>query len=234
MKLIVLDTETSDLDPAKGAQVLELAWVEVTKEEQGWQPTFVTDCYIQYSGPISPHAHAVHHINPEKLTKEQGALTIEDAIKFLQSHIDNETILVAHFAEFDRKFFPQITRQWLCTYRIAKHIWPEAPGHGNQVLRYWLNLDITKIAPQIIHRRPHEALYDVATTTAILLKMLERYPPEELFIISNSPLRLQKINFGKHKGAAFDQVPHDYLKWLRQRPDLEEDLKHTIDSILQP
>ena len=234
MKLMILDTETSDLDPARGAKVLELAWIELVQEDRLWKPTFSTDFYIQYQGPISPHAHATHHIDPLMLTAERGAHPFDEAIKFLLEHIEPDTIMVAHFASFDKAFFPQITRPWICTYRSAKHVWPAAPGYSNQVLRYWLNLNLNKIEPKIEYRRPHQALYDAATTTGILLKMLEVHTPERLLHLSQAPLRLQKINFGKHKGMDFDLIPRDYLQWLRQRPDLEDDIKHTIDSILQP
>lgn len=233
MKLIVLDTETSDLDPSKGAEVLQIAWIEVELTGEGWAPTFSTDYYIEYEGDISPHAMAVHHIPAERLSRKQGATERSEAYKFLLSHIQPDSIMVAHYAEFDSKFFPQITRPWICTYRSARHIWPTAPGYSNQVLRYWLGTNIFKIASAVQHRHPHEALYDAATTTTILLKMLETHTPEQLLAFSNTPVKLKKIGFGKHRGQDFNSLPHDYLRWLRNNTQ-NEDVKHTIDEILPP
>jgi exodeoxyribonuclease X len=231
MKLIVLDVETSDLDPAKGAEVLELAWVEVELTNEGWKPAFVTDYYIEFSGQVSPKARAIHHITPEKLTKEHGAVERITAFKFLLDHIQSDTLMVAHNADFDSKFFPQITRPWICTLRAARHIWPNSPGYSNQVLRYWLNIDISNISPNVQHQHPHQAFYDAATTASILLRMLENHTPEQLLVLSKQPVRLKTIGFGKHRGQEFSTIPLDYLRWLRSTTK-DEDVKHTIDSMI--
>jgi exodeoxyribonuclease X len=231
MKLIVLDTETSDLDPDKGAEVLQLAWIELQKINEVWQPTFSTDYYIEFHGQIAPKAHAVHHIPPERLTKERGAIGREEAFNFLLQHIDSDSLMVAHNVDFDSKFFPMVTRPWICTFRAARHIWPNALGYSNQVLRYWLDLDIFKISAAVQHRFPHEALYDAATTTSILLRMLENHTPEQLLALSSRPVRLKTIGFGKHKGQEFSTIPLDYLRWLRSNTK-DEDVKHTIDSMM--
>jgi exodeoxyribonuclease X len=233
MKLIVIDTETSDLDPAKGAKLLELAWMEIEQDGPVWKKTFHTDYYFQHTGPISPQAHAVHHIPVCKLTKQSGAYDRETGIKFLLEHIQPDSILVAHNAAFDSKFLPEVTRPWLCTIRLAKHIWPEAPGYSNQVLRYWLNINPVDIEPMVKHKHPHQALYDVATTTGLLFKMLEKHTIEQLMVMSNSPVRLKALNFGKHKDTPIDQVPVDYLQWMRKQGNLDSDLAYTIDSVLQ-
>ena len=237
MKLFVIDTETSDLEPSRGASILELAWMEISFD-QIWEPSNWSSSYIQYTGPINPHALAAHHIRADKLTEERGAVRRDQAVSWLAKHLEKDSILVAHNIDFDAKFLPELKHPWICTFRSAKHIWPEAPGYGNQVLRYWLNLEpaseaVLRIAPIVAHQYPHQALYDVATTTGILLKMLEKYTVEQLLKLTAKPLQLQKIGFGKHKGTNFNQIPRDYLLWLRQQGDLDNDLKHTIDAILR-
>lgn len=228
MNLIVIDTETSDLDPSKGAVLLELAWINVTQTEIGWRPTTFKEVYIEYEGPISPHAHAVHHINPARLLAANGAVPRITVLADLVKHLEPETYFVAHNVEFDSKFLPELTAPWICTYRCARHLWPTAPGHSNQVLRYWLgiepSLEFTK------DRYPHQAIYDAATTAGLLLKMLEMRSPLELLRLSEAPIRLKAMPFGKHKGVEFGQIPRDYLDWLSGRPDLDVDLRHTIDS----
>lgn len=233
MKLIVLDTETSDLDPAKGAEVVELAWIEVELTSDGWRPAYSADYYVHFTGEMSPKAQAIHHIPPNKLLLEYGALPRVEAFQYLIDHIKPDSLMVAHNAQFDSKFFPQITNPWICTYKSARHIWPTAPGHSNQVLRYWLNLDIYKISPEVEARHPHQALYDVATTTAILLNMLDNHTPEQLLKLSHQPVRLKTIGFGKHRGQDFDTIPSDYLRWLRGTTQ-DEDVKYTINTIIPP
>jgi exodeoxyribonuclease X len=114
--------------------------------------------------------------------------------------------------------------------RAAKHIWPGAPGYSNQVLRYWL-----KFNPKGVENKfPHQAMYDVATTTELLLKMLEQRPLEQLLQLSSMPARLKTIGFGRYRGTEFSQIPRDYIIWLRNQSNLNEDLVHTLDSILKP
>lgn len=229
MKLIVLDTETSDLDPDKGAKLLEVAWIELSHNGQSWIEQFPAEYRIQYDGLINPHAQAVHHITTDMLTEEKGAVKRYDMILKLIDRIEPDTIFVAHNAQFDSKFFPEVNRPWICSMRAAKHLWPGAPGYSNQVLRYYLKLELN-LPPG---KFPHQAIYDVVTTTGILLKMLERYTAEQLLSLASSPVRLNAIGFGKHRGKQFHEIPRDYLQWLRAQQNLDVDLVHTIDSILK-
>jgi len=232
MNLIILDTETSDLDPNKGAKLLEIAWIELGHTGQMWQQISFGDYYIEHKETITinPHAQACHHITADMLQEGKGARPRYDVLRTLLNLIEPSTLLVAHNAEFDAKFLPEIVSPWICTFRSAKHIWPGAPGYSNQVLRYWL-----KLQPDLpFGKHPHQALYDVTVTVSILLKMLEQHTPEKLLMLSKTPVRLKTINFGKHRGQDFSQLPPDYLAWLRRQPNLDADLVHTLDTILKP
>jgi uncharacterized protein (DUF3820 family) len=39
--------------------------------------------------------------------------------------------------------------------------------------------------------------------------------------------------FGKHKGLKMEELPVDYLQWL-SGTDLEEDMRHTVECLLNP
>jgi exodeoxyribonuclease X len=230
MNLIVIDTETSDLDPDKGAKLLEIAWIELIHTGQRWEPVGSYETYIECDFPlvINPHAQATHHITKEMLTKEKGARNRYETILHLKSFLKEDSILVAHNSDFDSKFLPDINCPWICTFRCAKHLYPGAPGYGNQVLRYWLNLKPDLPA----NKFPHQALYDVSVTTCLLQKMLEQCTPAQLGMLSKQPVRLKTINFGKHRGQNFGDVPRDYLLWLRKQSNLEPDLIYTLDYLL--
>src|SRR5215467_1883292 len=123
MNLIVLDTETSDLDPDKGAKLLEIAWIELSHTGQRWERTNSNDFYIEQPTSlfINPHAQAVHHIRADMLTPERGAISRYEALRTLLSLIEPSTFLVAHNAEFDSRFLPEIYKSpWICTFRAAK------------------------------------------------------------------------------------------------------------------
>src|SRR6516165_7720106 len=156
MKLIVVDTETSDL-PENGGSMLEIAWM--TLLDPDWKAVSSYESYIRYSGPIHPRAQAQHHIRADCLTAERGAITREQAVGKLLSELGPDSFLVAHNSAFDSKFLPELATPWICTLRVSQHIWPEAPGHSNQVLRYWLGIkpDLS-CANTVKPRMPHQAL----------------------------------------------------------------------------
>jgi exodeoxyribonuclease X len=230
MNLIVLDTETSDLDPDKGAKLLEIAWIELCHTGQGWEQVSSYETYIECQPNIliNPHAQATHHITRDMLTTEKGARNRYETVLHLKEFLKEDSLLAAHNADFDSKFLPEVKHPWICTFRSAKHLWPGAPGYGNQVLRYWLDLKPDLPAGKF----PHQALYDVAVTTSILRKMLETTTPTQLAMLSKQPVRLKTIGFGKHRGQEFRNIPKDYLVWLRRQEGLEPDLVYTLDYLL--
>jgi len=230
MNLIVLDTETSDLDPDKGAKLLEIAWIEVAHTGEQWEQVGFYETYIEHPPTlvINPHAQACNHITLDKLTKENGAKNRYETIQHLLKFLKADSIMVAHNAPFDAAFLPEIKYPWICTKRSAQHIWPGMTGYSNQVLRYALGLKVDTPAD----RYPHQALYDVTVTTAILLKMLEQTTPLQLLNLTQLPVRMKTLNFGKHRGQNIRDIPRDYLIWLRKQSNLEPDLIYTLDYIL--
>ena len=45
--------------------------------------------------------------------------------------------------------------------------------------------------------------------------------------ISNSPVLVSRMPFGKHRGKLFSKIPADYLAWL-QGTEFDEDMEHTV------
>jgi len=94
--------------------------------------------------------------------------------------------------------------------RCAWVLCPDAPAFGNQVLRYYLELDNLDLPEGLF---PHRALYDVICTQGILNWMLERASVSELLDWSNNPVLMPKVPYGKHKGKLWSEVDYGYLKW---------------------
>jgi exodeoxyribonuclease X len=94
--------------------------------------------------------------------------------------------------------------------RSAKNVWPEAPGHSNQVLRYWrgLRLDTALADPA------HRAGPDAWVTAHLLIDMLKVATVEQMLAWTNEPRRLDRIPFGKHRGRPWAEPPEDYLRWM--------------------
>jgi exodeoxyribonuclease X len=218
--IIVLDTETTGLAPPE-AEVIELATIRLCRDE------FLAgsdSCLIPPARPIPPEASAVHHLT--YTLEEAWKHCVSDWAEPVPGVGAGESIeaFAAHNAEYDKQFLMHLSKDtpWLCTYRCARHLFPDAPGFGNQVLRYYLGLK-PEFPPGLY---PHRALYDTIVTADILQEMLKLKSLAELLGLQHKPVLMQKINFGKHRGKLFKEAPKDYLAWLIKQ-DFDGDTLHT-------
>lgn len=228
--ITVLDTETCGLE----AGVVELAGVQLEQDgAAGWRiGDGAWDTTVLNPGvPVSIEARAVHHITDTEILSSG---TIEEYLASragLVLYADPDILLAAHNAPFDSFMMPNgyrgqnliylppysagpgPYRRWICTYRCALHLWPDAPGHSNQVLRYWLELDVADM-PDEAGATPHRALYDAWVTARLLERMLALRSVDELVRMSGQPALLTKVSFGKYKGRRWDEVDRGYLSWI--------------------
>jgi exodeoxyribonuclease X len=219
-RYLVVDTETTGLDPTKD-KLVELAVV--------WREKNELKSFSSLLDPeiaIPPEVSAIHHITNKHLV---NAPTLE---RLLDTWEFPEGVVVAHNIKFDKEFLPVLNnRLWLCTYRCALHLWLDAPAHTNMVLRYWLDLEVDLPGDLA----PHRALYDVLVTNALLERMLKSRTLQELYHLQNKPVLLHKVKFGKHRNQLWKDLPKDYMQWiLRQTGDnvFDGDVLHTCKHYL--
>jgi exodeoxyribonuclease X len=223
-EIIILDTETTGVDPLVD-KIVEIAAINLHTDL-----TFET--LVNPGRGIPPEAMAIHHITEWMV---EGKPAPFDAMTlFTRWAIQNKApgdpapILAAHNAKFDKGMIEPLlgfSPQWLCTYKSAVMLWPDAPGHSNQVLRYWLGLK-----PQIPEGlAPHRAMYDIICTREILRVQLQQASLDQLLQWSSGPILLPKVTFGKHKGKTWDQVDNGYLNWCLGQQDMNEDVLHTAE-----
>lgn len=227
----VADVETTGLDPAVD-RVVELGLIRFSSIRH---PSFWTAWaqLVNPEIPIPPQASAIHHLVDTDVQYQPCLSVLIDQIK----HYAEGVTMAAHNALFDRSFLPFLDdRQWICTQRLARHLWPEAPGYSNQILRYWLGLKVD-VPPHAVHR----AGGDVVVTAQILLREIEAYleagHPDDLdalIAFSEAPIYLDRMPFGKHKDQPWEKVPQDYLRWaIGHLKDLDADLRHSITKNLR-
>jgi exodeoxyribonuclease X len=216
VRIAVLDTETTgdtELD-----QVVELAIVTLVPHAQGWKERSRWSTLIRPTVPIAPEARACHHLSDAELADKWTMQELLERRGLEDLLPEDEVLLVAHNAEFDYRLLKQsvgdsinvVARPWICTYQCAKHLWPEAPRYNNQVLRYWLGLDV----PQLRSLPPHRALPDALVTAALVRRMLQTHSYHQLIALSHLPVLQEVCQLTKHRGEPWEQVPFGYLKWI--------------------
>lgn len=233
MLLAVTDCETSGLEETD--QIVELAIVTLSdkgKQKSQWSTLIRPSC------PISLGARATHHITDAELADAPSVTEMllsrglpefgrpPNGLSNLAKA--NDIVLVAHNAEFDRRMLVQsgihpdlLPRRTICTYKVSLHMFPDAPGHSNQVLRYYLGVE-----PPKCDLPPHRALPDALVTAAILSHMLQLDTAERLVELTSTPVLLKKVHFGQHRGKLWSELDSGMLQWVLKKK-FDEDVMHT-------
>lgn len=166
---LVLDTETTGLDPSAGHRLIEIAVLELVNR----QPTgrlFWT--YLDPERAVDPGAYAVHHIGDDQLV---GQPRFADIATELLAFLEGGT-LVIHNAEFDLAFldaeFARLGRglpslatrhEILDTLRLARRL---HPGVSNTLDALCRRYGVDSSA-----RRYHGARLDAELLAQVYLRM---------------------------------------------------------------
>ncbi|MEK9824312.1 MAG: 3'-5' exonuclease [Gammaproteobacteria bacterium] len=126
-QLLIIDTETTGLEPSEGAHVIEIGAIlfDVKQREVVSQISFLLPT-------LSNEAEHINRIKPE-LTMSAPDISGELAKSFW-CMVDHADYAVAHNAEFDSKWFgdggclPPMPLPWICTMDGVK--WPKNTKRG--------------------------------------------------------------------------------------------------------
>lgn len=215
----VIDLETTGFEPP--AEVIEFGYSDVDWSPAGASISPPTAWLYQPVNGIPPETKAVHHL----CEQDFGPTTFPCSpanLKLAINHQRTPQVLVAHNCAFERQFIkPDITGAipWICTYKVAMHVWPTAPKHSNQVLRYWLGLDLDPA----LAMPPHRAGPDAWVTAHLLARLLGLATVEQMVAWTEEPRPMPTIPFGKHKGTPWTEIPIDYLQWMVRQTDMDAD-----------
>lgn len=226
---VVVDTETTGLDPTVD-QLVEIGAVATTTTEVlGMWSTFVDP-----EMPIPPEVSAVHGIVDSDVIGAPGdAQARRRLLDFAGAF--GPPRLVAHHLEFNSAFLD--IPNGLCTKRLALHLWPNYPAHKNQSLRFRRQLQV-----ETFGIAPHRALGDALVTAALLRDELASDEflatgiddVVALIAYAESPILFATWPFGKYRGRPIAAAPADYVSWcLRSMADLSRDMRYTLEQRLK-
>ena len=232
MRIRVCDLETTGEKPPE-AMPCEIGWCDVVQVGEAWvldPNSNQGEVFVQPGHPIPPKVSAIHHIVDADVAVAAPWAQIAPSV--LDNHFQEvgtppAVALAAHFAKFERQWCTdEITGglSWICTWKCALRLWPEAPSHSNGALRYWRGHKLNRE----IADKSHRAFPDAYVTAHHLLDMLNGGATvDQLIAISAAPALLPRVNFGKHRGAAWSAVPSDYIDWVLRQNDMDENVIFT-------
>lgn len=226
----VIDLETTGFAPP--AEVIEIGWVDLTSIDRvHWISDQPQSTLVRPNNPVPPETSAIHHLIDEDLVVAPLMVDALDMAKKLPASPGIRFILAAHSAKFEQQWLQQPfgAAPWICTWKCALRLWPEAPGFSNQCLRYWLK-------PEGLDRQfanqAHRAAPDAYVTSFTLRAMLARASVDELILWSSQPALLPRVPFGQSKGMRWTEVDLGFLHWVLAR-DFDEDVMHTARTEMQ-
>lgn len=163
---IVLDTETTGLDPNSGHRVIEIGCVELIGRIRSGK-TF--HCYLNPQRDVPAEAFAVHGISGDFLKDKPLFADVAQAfIDFLQ-----DSPLVIHNAGFDMKFInhelsrvsrePVAMERAIDTVQIARRLFPGAPASLDALCKRF-EIDLSG-------RTKHGALLDAELLSDVYLEL---------------------------------------------------------------
>lgn len=189
--VVVLDTETTGLEPGLGHRIIEIGAIRY----EGGRPVEEFSTLLNPERPIEAKARQITGISDEKVA---DAPLFADIRAQLDRLLDG-ALLVAHNATFDAAFMgleyslatPEaemhtllLPNPWLCTLRLARRYF----HFGRNGLRFVAQNLGVPVA------RSHRALGDVLTTAEVLWRMAKQLETAYNFVTVGDLLHAQQEN----------------------------------------
>jgi DNA polymerase-3 subunit epsilon len=177
MREIVLDTETTGLDPADGHRIVEIGCIELVNHMPSGR---VFHRHVNPEREMPEEAYAVHGLSAEFLAKHPPFAAIADEfVAFL-----GDGRLIIHNAEFDLKFINSELRRLgketlRCevedTLALARRRYPGAQASLDALCRRF-EIDLSA-------RTKHGALLDCELLAAVYLELIGGRQPGLEFVV---------------------------------------------------
>jgi DNA polymerase III subunit epsilon len=180
MREVVIDTETTGLDPQDGHRIVEIACLELIHHVPTGRKFH---CYVNPEREMPPDAMAVHGLDAAFLAGQQlFAAVADELIEFIAGDR-----LVIHNAEFDLAFINAelarlgrgpLAHPFVDTLAVARRRFPGAPASLDALCR--------RFAIDLSLRDKHGAEIDCSLLAAVYVELLGGKQPGLNFAVSTS------------------------------------------------
>ena len=208
----LVDTETTSLDPPPVGRTIEVA--VMLYDLLHAQP--VASYASLIGGEATNPAQSINGIPPAMLTAAQESDVVWRCVKWL---IEPASVILAHRAEFDRQFVPDLGKPWVCSKTDIR--WP-GKMRGDHLVQLALALGLGVASA-------HRAMADVDTLARILTRVAERGGNLEALVVHALRPKLRYVSLAPYEDREIVKA-HGFLwdaklkQWCRDMPpeDIEE------------
>jgi len=243
-KYVLFDTETTGNQAEDKIIQVGAMVVGANGEVEVYDELCSTDIDIKIE------AMEVHNITPN-LIEGKGLFVDTKFYRDLTKLNNKNNYLIAHNISFDLGMLKKEgfinSMKLIDTLRCSKHLFPDSNYHRLQYFRYSLGLykDEQKEADKHgIVIKAHDAIGDVIVMKLLLSKLVakvkEQYPHINPMVkleeLTNTPVFMKSFKFGKYKGDQIEDISRSdagYIKWMLKSLELDEDLKYTLERVLE-
>lgn len=243
-KYVLFDTETTGNQAEDKIIQVGAMVVGANGEVEVYDELCSTDIAIKIE------AMEVHNITPNVI-EGKGLFVDTKFYRDLAELNNKNNYLIAHNISFDLGMLKKEgfinSMKLIDTLRCSKHLFPDSNYHRLQYFRYSLGLykDEQKEADKHgIVIKAHDAIGDVIVMKLLLSKLVakvkEQYPHINPMVkleeLTNTPVFMKSFKFGKYKGDQIEDISRSdagYIKWMLKSLELDEDLKYTLERVLE-
>ncbi len=218
--LYFVDVESTGID-YKNDRLIQLAFLKVQGDKK---EAFNDLCYTDIE--MNDAVVAIHHITNAMLEEKYWPYETESFLELEKGNLESN-YFVSHGNELDLVMLEheelEIKMQKVDTDRCARLLLKEAPSYKLEDLikQYGLDKKALSVAKEVDLERldAHDALSDAIWHYLIFELLLEKAEGkvETLVEMTEKPMLLEKITFGKYKGKSFeemfDKIPLDFV-WM--------------------
>ncbi|SFV50566.1 Exodeoxyribonuclease X [hydrothermal vent metagenome] len=243
MALFFVDVEATGLD-LENDRIIQLALIKKDGDTiESYSDLCYTDLKMSYS------AMGVHNITPEMIEDKYWPYETDSYMALEKGNVESN-YFVSHGNELDIAMLEnegmELKMKRVDTDKCSRHLLKDAEDYKLQTLRYQYGLykvekDVAK-SLGIGDIKAHDALSDVLWHYLLCELLLERVDGgiDKLVELTETPVLLEKITFGKYKNKnmTFEELfatdPADFV-WMynniaKNWPDLEYTVEHWLKT----